>query len=341
MSLTTALRKAYAVPAAAGLALAAIGTAHAADSAAAHRVAPKLHVTATVALGSTSNMFGNVFTEAPNGALFYSRGAVVYVVTGHSAPHVAIHASRRVLALAANASDLFVQTGLTVTEYSRSNGSKVRQWSLTSPVKPITSAGLIAVRHTLWSWTDWATDSSGFEYARISRISTSAGAVHVVDKQGYPADMAADASGLYYEEVHGPANAGYLAHSSPGGRITLRPDKNINAPLALAAGRVELLSVHSDGRSYLDTYRTSLARISSVRVSDNYHMIAGTGVGLLVLAQPCTHLTCATASVSKLASNGSVSGTLGVPNAFMLLTGPSAAVIEVSHGTMYLVRIAA
>jgi hypothetical protein len=325
----------------AGLVITAIGTAQAADRAPARSAAPGLHVTATVALGRTSNMFRNVFTEAPNGALFYSRGSVVYLVTRHSAPRVALRASRRVLALAANSSDLFVQTGLTVTAYRRSNGSKVRQWSLTSPVIPITSAGLLVVGRTLWSWTDWATDRSGFEFARISRINTSAGAVHVVGRQGYPADMAADASGLYFEEAHGSANAGYLAHSTPAGVIRIRRQANVDAPMALAAGRLELLSFHSNGHNYLDTYRTSLLRISASRISDNDRMIAGTGSGLLVLTQPCSSLTCSSASVSKLASDGSVSGTLGVPYAFTLVTGPSAAVIAVRHGTMYLVRIAA
>ena len=53
--------------------------------------------------------------------MFFSRGAVVYVVEGSHAPGVALHAGGTVLALGANDADLFVQTGLRVTEYSRAH----------------------------------------------------------------------------------------------------------------------------------------------------------------------------------------------------------------------------
>jgi len=58
--------------------------------------------------------------------VFYSVGSVVHVQKGTSAPHVALHAGRPVLALAASSSKLFVQTGLTVTEYNRAGGASVR-----------------------------------------------------------------------------------------------------------------------------------------------------------------------------------------------------------------------
>jgi hypothetical protein len=58
-----------------------------------------------------------------------------------------------------------------------------------------------------------------------------------------------------------------------------------------------------------------------------------------VLNEPCPHLVCAKATVSKLASNGARSGTLTVPNAFSVLTGPRGAVVTVSGGHMSLVRI--
>src|ERR1700729_1993130 len=90
---------------------------------------PALHGT-RIALGATSGLYGNAFAEAPNGAVFFSRGSVVYVVEGNRAPVIALHAGGTVLALAANDSDLFAETGLRVTEYSRSSGSQVRHWTL-------------------------------------------------------------------------------------------------------------------------------------------------------------------------------------------------------------------
>src|SRR5262245_16908485 len=101
MSLITSrsrLTLAGAFLAVAGLVLAGAQTgvlpAHAADH------TPALHQTARISLGTTSNIFKNAFTEAPDGTVFYSRGSVVYVVAGTSNPAVALHASRPVMALA-------------------------------------------------------------------------------------------------------------------------------------------------------------------------------------------------------------------------------------------------
>jgi hypothetical protein len=93
-----------------------------------------------IALGAIGSLYTNAFAEAPNGAVFFSRGAVVYVVEGSRAPVIALHAGATVLALGANDSDLFVETGLRVTEYSRATGSPVRHWTLTSLSAPVISA---------------------------------------------------------------------------------------------------------------------------------------------------------------------------------------------------------
>src|ERR1700685_498171 len=92
---------------------------------------PALHRT-RIALGATSGLYGNAFTEAPNGTVFFSRGSVIYAVEGNRAPVIALHAGRTVLALGATDSDLFVETGLLVTEYGRATGAQVRHWTLTS-----------------------------------------------------------------------------------------------------------------------------------------------------------------------------------------------------------------
>jgi hypothetical protein len=348
MSIVTSVRKLLApaaIPVAVGLALAGLTSAQAAQAApasagsAAGPAAPGLHATARIALGSATGVVNDIVTEAPNGAVFYSRGSVVYVVDGNSAPKVALHAGKKVIALAANASELFVQTGLRVTAYRRSSGAALRHWTLTSPVTPITSAGLYAVAGTLWSWTDWATDRSGFEFAKVSRISVAGSAVATVATQAYPGDMAADSTGLYFEGQRG--SSGYLGHATPSGvvRRVKKPATFLNAPLALAGGRVNLLSFGT--HVYISSYRAAtLALAFSKRVSASDRSIAGTVLGLLVLAQPCSGISCSSASISKLnAATGSTTGALGVPHAQLLLAGPSAGVIEVSHGTLYLVRV--
>ncbi|HVB42296.1 MAG TPA: hypothetical protein VNF47_06245 [Streptosporangiaceae bacterium] len=332
-------RLAAAVVPAVVLGLAGFGTVvPAANAAKRVSAVPALHGTARIALGKTRSIFGNAFAEAPNGSVYYSRGTVVYVVAGTSAPRVAVRAGRRVVALAANVADLFVQTGLRVTEYRRSTGGRLRHWTLTSPA-PITSAGLYAVGGTLWSWTDWATDSSGFEYAKVSRISITSAAVHVVDKFAYPGDASANSAGLFFEAQHG--TSGYLGHARPSGSTSYRrlAATAVGTPLALAAGRVDLLTFGQHVR--INSYRTTtLALVSSKPVLASDRSLAGTRLGLLVLAEPCPAVSCASATLSKLSvSTGAASGTSHVPGAYLLLSGPAAAVIEVSHGTMYLVRV--
>jgi hypothetical protein len=314
----------------AGLAATA-GGAHAATRAPAAPATPALHGT-RIALGSTSTLYGNAFTEAPNGAVFFSRGAVVYVVERNRAPVIALHAAGPVHALAASDADLFVETGLRVTEYSRATGGQVRHWTLTSLAAPVTSAGLYVVGGTVWAWTDWATDGSGFEYAQVDRMHTTSSAVHVVDKDAFPGDMSADGAGLYFETVHGVTDD--LAHANPTTSAVRYRKAPVDAPLALAAGRVDLLTFGSSTADVLSYNAGTLALVSSRRVPEKDDSIAGTGLGLLVLAQPCRGFPCSSATVGRLnVGTGGTSGALTTPGAYQLLNGP--AVIEASdtHGT--------
>ncbi len=286
-----------------------------------------------VALGPTTNVFANAFNEGPDGSLYYSRGSVVYRVIGNGQPKAQVHASATVMAVAANQTDLFVETGLTVTEYRLSNGSKVKHWTLSSPVAKITSAGLIAVGSTVWSWTDWGTDQSGFEFATVSRISTSGSAAHVISKSAYPDQMSANASGLYFQSNSAKASANFLNHASPSGAVKARKISGlVGVPLALSGGRVDLLVFGS--HVMINTYNaTTLALLSSKKVPSTDENIAGVSLGLIVEGLVCHGRTCAAPTVSKLnASTGTASGTIKLPGTAILLPGPSAGVIEVNHG---------
>jgi hypothetical protein len=294
---------------------------------------PALHGT-RIALGATSGLYGNAFTEAPNGTVFFSRGSVIYAVEGNRAPVIALHAGRTVLALGATDSDLFVETGLLVTEYGRATGAQVRHWTLTSPAR-VTSAGLDVVGGTVWAWTDWATDGSGFQYAQVDRIHTSASAVHVVDKDAFPGDMSADGAGLYFETVHGVTED--LARANPTTSAVEYRQAPVDAPLALAGGRVDLLSFGTNAADVLSYNASTLALVSSRRVPETDRSIVGTGLGLLVLAQRSP----ATVGLLNVATGGT-SRALTTPSAYQLLNGP--AVIEATgvhgvHANLFLVRI--
>jgi len=310
---------------------------------AAAEAAGTLHATGTVFLGRFGSTFNYDFAESPSGAVFYSSGAKVYLVKGTSAPVQVVQATGNVLAVAANSSDLFVDVGSTVTAYRLPGGIAVGQWRLNSEF-PTTSAGLYAVGSTVWGWTDFATDESGFEYANVSRFTTSSSSVHLVSANiAYPADAAANANGLYYEAIRGDGTNGYVVHVTPSGASRRVADVNVDGPLALAGGRVELLVPHyPSGNSYLDSYNaTSLARAFSRRVADGDRDIAGTGAGLLLLTAPCQGSVCASATVSRLSTaTGAAISTLTVPYAVTLVTGPSAAVITARGSKFYLERLA-
>jgi hypothetical protein len=322
MPVLNVLRRA-ALPAAAGLAISGLaGTMPAAQAA-----PSTLHVAATIGLGRLGTAFTYQFSEAPNGDVFYFRGAVVYVVKGNAEPTVALHASGDVLAVAANSTDLFVEVGQKVSAYRRANGQFARSWTVPESLAPLTSAGLYAVGSTVWAWTDWATDESGLEYANVYRFSTSSPTVHTVSENiAYPGDMAANSTGLYYE-------AGDLIHVSPSGSVRRRTGVNLwDAPMALAAGNVYVLAQHSTG-TYLDAFTASnLATNFSALVASTATDIAGTGAGLLLLAGE---------HVSIMSTSNGLPGTsISVPHAVILVPGHSAVVITADHGRTSLVRLA-
>jgi hypothetical protein len=328
------------IPAVAGLMLASAGLALPAAQAAVAPRAAGLHVTGRVNLTGSASLYKDSFAEAPNGSVYYAVGSKVWVVNGTHAPALVTAEGAPIIALAANSTDFFLQVGLNVYEYGRTSEAFVRGWKLAG-AKP-TSAGLIAVGGTLWSWTDTATDESGFQYATVSRIKTSSPGVQVISKlNAYPADMAADSAGLYFESVNG-SSKGYLDHAPRSGAVNRRPEVNLDAPVALSGGRVDLLSVHfGNSRTYADSYRAStLRRVSSVPVSGQYRDIGGTSAGLLVVKEPCSGLTCVRASVGVLnPATGKVSGAVRIPHAWTLILGPAPAVLAVSGGRIYLVRL--
>jgi hypothetical protein len=296
--------------------------------------APGLHVTSTVSLGKLGNAFAIQFSEAPDGDVYYGHGSVVYVVRGNHAPVAVMHAAGPVLAVAANSADLFVEVKATVTAYRLSNSRRLRSWSLPSPF-PVTMAGLYPVGGTVWAWTDWATDASGFEYANVDRFSPASGTVHRVSAgTAFPSEMGADAAGLYYQGMNLESAKNELIHVTPSGSVRSRTVPDFGAPLALAGGNVELLAFdEATGKTYLDGYSGSaLATVFSVQVPGGATGIAGTGAGLLMLAG---------AKVSVVSTtSGHADATLTVPNAGMLVPGPSAVVITASGGHAHLVRLA-
>jgi hypothetical protein len=134
-----------------------------------------------------------------------------------------------------------------------------------------------------------------------------------------------------------------LGHANPTTTAVRYRKAPVDAPVALAGGRVDLLTFGSSAADVLSYNASTLALVSSKRVPEKDRSIVGTGLGLLVLAQPCSGFPCSSATVGRLqVATGGTSGALPAPGAYQLLNGP--AVIEASdvHGTradLFLVRI--
>jgi hypothetical protein len=289
-----------------------------------------------------------IATEAPDGAVFVTTGSTIYVVDGDHAPQVAEHATGPVVALAADGTDLYVETGLTVTDYSRQSGDEVRTWSLPAPgpcpgCTP-TSAVLLAQAGVVWSLTNFSTDSSGLEPGTLSRMGPLG--VKLVDSQAYPYFTDADASGIYYETL-----SGRLAHVTPSGARTVSSaSSEADAPLALSDGKLVLEPVQEPaGKPLWQTWDPSTLRVltSTAPAPNSVSAFENTGAGLLGFSKPSgghgTSVAVSRANISTGAASGtvqfsSVAGKAPYAGSW-ILEGYYPSIVNAVGRNLYLIRL--
>lgn len=279
--------------------------------------------------------------EAPNGSVFVAAGSVVYVVEGNDAPVVAEHAGGPVLALAADATDLYVETGLVVTDYSRSTGNEVAHWTLSGAGTP-TSAGLFAEPGVVYGWTDFATDASGFNYANLYRIV--GGSVQPIDGSAYPGEMYADAAGLYFEAAVGTTVGAHLELVTPSGGVTVSPDvMQFGSPITVVDGQLVIEQPVTDRGDVWSTWDPTTLRRSSQTVTGIIYAdpIAETGSGLLLMEVPSGSSVPSAAITETSPTTGQQldGGVQFASNSQWLLQGYYPAVVNVEGGQLYLVRL--
>jgi hypothetical protein len=300
-----------------------------------------LKVTARIDLGAYSQavLDGTVFAEAPNDAVYFASGPVVHAVRGVARPVVLLHATGPVLALAATSGDLYVEVGARITEYTLPRLARQRFWVLPRAVMKPTSAGLFPSSGVLWSWSDWATDESGFEYATVSAISPITSSVRIVDSHAYPADMAASSTGLYYETVVGTKD--YLARATAsGGRELSAPTADVDAPLALGPGYLAVFPTFASGTSVDEFSAATLAELHASRLAVAMSVVVGTASGVLAVESPCSSFVCPPAKVVWVdAADGAETGGVSVPGAQRLLDGTHPAAVAEVNGSTYLLRL--
>ncbi len=328
----------------AGLVLAASGIAWAGQppSASASRGTTRpaaLHV-AGAAVVLPHATLTSAFTQAPDGAVYYSAGRRIYLA---GAPGAKVVARGTVLALGATTAGLFAAVGKTVTEYRRTTGAKMAAWTLPASYRKVAWAGLYPAGSRVWAITDDNCDTCGLEYGNVYWFSTSAAVVHRVSTQtAYPDFAAATRSGLYYQASTSAGS--FLVLARPDGAARRTANSYLFGPLAVSGRTVALLLHHFGKHSgqYLYGYlSTSLERIFTRHVPGSERDIAGTGAGLLALLASCASYSCPTAKVSQLAAaTGATISTVAVPDALSLLAGPSAVVLTYAAGTFRLERLA-
>jgi len=251
-----------------------------------------LHIATTIPLNLKWSQFEGlqpdpVAAEAPDGAVFVSTGSVVYVVDRDGSPKLAEHAPGHVLALAADATDLYVVTGAVLTDYNRRTGQKVTSWTLPGPSKP-SAAGLFAEPGVVWAWTETVKNNSA-NYATLSRVGASG--VMVVDRLvAYPEYMDADASGLYYQSADPAPPAGRLAHVTPSGAVTFSSSSfRLGSTIASSGGElVAETPPRANRRQWWRTYDPSTLRLLTTS-GVSRGTVSGcqaTGAGLLGYTRP-------------------------------------------------------
>jgi len=181
-----------------------------------------LRIAADIDLGAGAGQNPPVIAEAADGTVFYAAGQVVMVIGANGAPVAAEHVGAKVLALGASTSALYVVTARTLIAYGRSSGNQLGSWPLTaSPATPTTAGIVVGGDGTVWVWTDWATDASGYEDATVYAVPSGAGKAVVISRSAQPGSLVTDGTHGYFlvssstglgasvvEAMPAPANSG-------------------------------------------------------------------------------------------------------------------------------------
>jgi hypothetical protein len=290
-----------------------------------------------------------IVAEAADGSVFYSSGEAIYVVDGDSPPVVALHPGATVLAMAAGSADLYVVTPNALVAFSRSTGSQVASWPLTASQQTPTSAGVqLGNDGTVWVWTDWATDSSGYEEATLYVIPAGSTQVSVISQEVEPGSLVADGSYAYFVQDSSSGAGANLVEwtpsaASPPGASVVGPSVGADELVAFSEGQVVLDGDNTSTGSTLAAYDPADLQTpgsgptlaTSVPAPAAVASMAPTGAGLLLLS--CSGSNCGTVSQFEQ-STGATTSTLAVTGADTLL-GPFPAVVTVESGVLHLVRL--
>lgn len=299
-------------------------------------------ITGTVKLGATTAINNEqVITQGPNGDVYFAEGKTVKIVKGLSAPATFVHASGFVMAVDATSTDLFVETKTAIELFQLPAGQFEGTWNLPHGIAlgPITQGGLSVEGTHLWTWTDWATDESGYEYASVTEFTTSTWTSTVLAKNSAdPSDVAASPLGYFF------LNRDRFVRADVSGtliRSTVTADAS-DAPVATWGPNAWLVATREpSGSDYLDSYNaTTMTRTTSVHLPNVTWGVLGTSGGLLGI--DATSLSSASGHdyvVSINTRTGVEREMAYIPGAVTLLGGPKVVVVFERTASTYIGRL--
>lgn len=297
-----------------------------------------LHIEADIELGEANPFppYPVGFAEAPDGAVYYGNGSAVDVVVSTGAPKVAERLSARPLALAASATDLYVLVGHGVADYNRSTGKLVGSWTLPSSLGTPGWAGMFARPGVVWVWTQ-VISSQHLTYAAITSL-TSGWKAKVVETKADPLYLDSDEQGnIYY---YSPL--GRIVRANAAGRKVVSPDP-MSEPFgfAISKGRLCVVTFPNNKPLWSTWYLTQLTRIGisyklNNRFGDTY---ANTGAGLIGWVSSGGNLPSPEQVGRVSLTTGTLSDTLTINGAEIVLEGYYPAVIALENGQFHLVRL--
>lgn len=293
-----------------------------------------LRVSADIDLGFPSTQVQPVAAEAPDGTVFYAAGQLVMVVNGTGAPQAAEHPGAEVLGLGASSTTLYVVTPQALIAYSRSTGDQTGRWALTgSPATPTTAGMAVGGNGDVWVWTDWATDSSGYEYAMVYAVQPGAAKPDVLSTTAQPGSLVTDGTHAYFLAASHNGHATSLMEASPGSQASSVAAAPTQALVGFSQSRVVLYA--QPGSLYTYTPGAAGTSVVSTSVAEPVG-VAGTTAGLLFLT--CSIHACTTVTQVDQ-SSGTPQVSVVVPASSEILLGPDPAVLGVESGHLHLVRL--
>jgi hypothetical protein len=245
-----------------------------------------------------------------------------------------------VLGLGASSSDLYVVTPQALIAYSRPDGSQTGRWALTgSPATPTSAGVVVGGNGDVWVWTDWATDSSGYEYAMMYAVLPGAAKADSVGTSVEPGTLTTDGTHAFFLVASKNSLGASLIEATPaapGGSPAVSVQTAAPAPTQAIVGFSQSQVVLYSQPSSLYTYTPGSPGAAKVSTHAGLPvLVAGTSSGLLFLTCSKECVTVTQVNQATGASGSSVT----IPANSNILLGPDPAVIGVESGHLHLVRL--